>query len=458
VPSGAENGPLHGLKEVDMTAQSQPVPRRFLFVEWEGGGNLPPALGLARRLVARGHEVRVLSEPCNEAEVLAAGCAFIPYRRAPHRADKSPASAFARDWEAGNPIAAFALLREKLLFGPARAYAEDTLAELARRPADALVVSEGLFGGLLAAEKARVPAALLIPSFYPLPAPGLPPSTGATPARGPFGRVSETVQWAVLKRLYARGLPALNAARADFGLASLRHPFDQIARAERVLVLTSRAFDFSATSLPPNVRYVGPVLDDPSWAGDWDTPWPDDHPDPLVVVSLSSTPQGQDDLLHRTIAALGNLPVRGLVTTGPALAPADFPAPPNIAVRAAAPHARIFPLAAAVVTHAGHGTVIRALACGVPLVCLPMGRDQDGNAARVVARGAGLRLPPNAPADAIRAAVRRVLDDPGFRTGAQRLATAIAADTSHAVAIDELEQLATRYENHLPQPALISAS
>lgn len=63
----------------------------FLFVMWEGGGNVPPMLGLARRLVQCGHAVRVISDPANGPEVRAAGCEFTPYRRAPHRMDKSAA-------------------------------------------------------------------------------------------------------------------------------------------------------------------------------------------------------------------------------------------------------------------------------------------------------------------------------------------------------------------------------
>jgi hypothetical protein len=42
-------------------------PKRFLFVFWEGGGNVPPQLGLVRRLVSRGHEVRVLTEPASSS-------------------------------------------------------------------------------------------------------------------------------------------------------------------------------------------------------------------------------------------------------------------------------------------------------------------------------------------------------------------------------------------------------
>jgi UDP:flavonoid glycosyltransferase YjiC (YdhE family) len=47
--------------------------KRFLFVSWEGGGNLPPALAVAHCLVERGHTVRFLGEPCNREEIEATG-------------------------------------------------------------------------------------------------------------------------------------------------------------------------------------------------------------------------------------------------------------------------------------------------------------------------------------------------------------------------------------------------
>ena len=75
-----------------------------------------------------------------------------------------------------------------------------------------------------------------------------------------------------------------------------------------------------------------------------------------------------------------------------------------------APHSEVLRHASAVVTHAGHGTVIKALAAGVPVVALPLGRDQLDNAARVAHHGAGLRLKPDAKPEAIAKAVRRVLE------------------------------------------------
>ena len=74
----------------------------------------------------------------------------------------------------------------------------------------------------------------------------------------------------------------------------------RILNARRVLVLTSADFDFPA-ELPANVRYVGAVLDDPTWAT---TPWtPPPGDDPLVLVALSSTFQDQGDCLQRIVDA-----------------------------------------------------------------------------------------------------------------------------------------------------------
>jgi len=98
--------------------------------------------------------------------------------------------------------------------------------------------------------------------------------------------------------------------------------------------------------------------------------------------------------------------------------------------------------AAAAITHCGHGTVIRALAAGVPLVCMPMGRDQNDNAARVVFHGAGVRLSPAASADRIGAAVRQVLDDPRYRERARRLSENIVRDARSSRAVPELERVA----------------
>jgi UDP:flavonoid glycosyltransferase YjiC (YdhE family) len=97
-----------------------------------------------------------------------------------------------------------------------------------------------------------------------------------------------------------------------------------------------------------------------------------------------------------------------------------------------------------VVTHGGHGTVTRSLVNGVPLLVIPMGRDQGDNAARVVARGAGLALTDSASEEEIVSAVGRLITEPQFKAAAAQLGKAIAPDVSSPVFATEMEAIATR--------------
>ena len=99
----------------------------------------------------------------------------------------------------------------------------------------------------------------------------------------------------------------------------------------------------------------------------------------------------------------------------------------------------------AVVTHAGHGTVLKALAAGVPLVCMPLGRDQKDNAARVLRLHAGVRVSKRASAGGIAAAVRQVLDQPAYRRAARRFAATLAAEAAERPSAEtEAEALLAR--------------
>ena len=161
--------------------------------------------------------------------------------------------------------------------------------------------------------------------------------------------------------------------------------------------------------------------------------------DPLVLVALSSTFQDQAALLRRVVAALATLPVRGLVTTGPSLDPGAVQGAPNVSVVASAPHRAVLREAALVVTHGGHGTLLKALAADVPVVVLPHGRDQGDNAVRVTLRGAGVALRRTASTDQVARAVRRVLEDPAYARRAAVLGAAVRHDAEHSTLVAELE-------------------
>ncbi|HRQ49169.1 MAG TPA: glycosyltransferase, partial [Agriterribacter sp.] len=223
--------------------------------------------------------------------------------------------------------------------------------------------------------------------------------------------------------------------------AKLRNVADIYDKPDLRLIQASIHFDFPANPLPANVRYAGPVLDDPDWVKDWLNPWPQDDPRPLAVVSLSSTFQNQQETIQQCINALGQLNVRGLVTAGPAMSREEFTVPQNVTVIPNGSHAQIFPFADIVITHAGHGTVMRALRHGVPLLCLPMGRDQDDNAAKVAYRKAGIRLGKNAGAAKIKNAVSAILGDKSFKDNAERLGQLIREEAGKNRAVAYLESL-----------------
>ncbi|ACQ79640.1 glycosyltransferase, MGT family [Beutenbergia cavernae DSM 12333] len=412
----------------------------YLFALTEGGGTVPPEIGVARRLIERGHRVIVLAEDASADDVRAAGAELVGWKKAPNRRGRSRDDDPLHDWELRDPISLARGMAEHMLVGPAPGQADDVASLIARELPDLVVTSFPAWGAMVAAEASGTPFDVLMPNVYPLPAPGLPQlGTGMRPARGPLGRARDRAATAVSTRLLDRfTLERLTAVRRDHGLAPLSHSWDQVRRARRQLVLTSRAFDFQAT-LPPGVRYCGPILDEPAWAGADGWTAPPGH-DPLVLVAMSSTFQDQVACLQRVVDALGRMPVRGVVTTGPALDTRELHAPANVSVVPAAPHREVMREAALVVTHGGHGTVMKALAADLPLLLLPHGRDQADNAVRVTSRGAGLTLRRGAPSRRIAAAVRRLLDDPSYARGAARLGALVRRDASGDGLVTELEQ------------------
>ncbi len=137
------------------------------------------------------------------------------------------------------------------------------------------------------------------------------------------------------------GLPDLNAARAEHGLPPLDDFYDQLLGVDRILMLTSETFDDAAPFLPDNVRYVGPVLDDPVWAEPWSSPWPESNQDPLVLVGFSNLFQNQGPLLQRVIDALAQMRVRGVVTLGRTLESDALVGTDNVAVARFVPHSQL---------------------------------------------------------------------------------------------------------------------
>lgn len=193
--------------------------------------------------------------------------------------------------------------------------------------------------------------------------------------------------------------------------------------------------------LPAHAVYCGPQLEETRQFPLWQSPWPDNDKKPLVLISLSTTYQALEDLIRRLLLAVEELSVHVVVTLGYSMSPDWFQAPANVKLVPFIPHQQILPHTALAVTHGGHGTVLGALSYGVPLVCMPMGRDQGDVAARVVWLGAGIKVSQKAKPQAFRSAITRVLDDARYRDAAKTIASNMARKNEPARAILELEAL-----------------
>ena len=308
------------------------------------------------------------------------------------------------------------------------------------------MVFDWLFlGAAVAAEAAGTPAAALVHCPYPLPISGAPPLfSGMKPMAGAIGALRDRAVNGFFKRFSAAGLPQLNRARVECGLEPLNAWEDQLRSVAGIYVLTAPELDFAgALSLPANVHYVGPAFED--YSDEWRSPWPPENSDPLILVSFSTSYMNQDALVQRVLDAVEGLKAKVLFTPGPAIDAAQLRIPANTRVEPFVPHRAVLPKVDLVVTHAGWQTVNAALSCGVPLVCIPDGRDQPDNANRVLSVGAGVRLNKRASSNKIRRVVGQALQDSSLKRRAELMATALSRQDGALTTSEALEVLVNQF-------------
>ena len=279
--------------------------------------------------------------------------------------------------------------------------------------ADILTVASGM-----AAELEGRPWVTLVPHLLPLSEPGLPPySVGAVLPRGPGGARLWSLARPLLELGERRGQRELNGARERLGLPPFEHIHGGISR-RLALIATFPQLEYPRTGWEPWARVTGPLL--------WEQPFPDTEPppgdDPLVLVAPSTSQDPRQTMLRAALEGLAGEPVRVLATTNRRRPPEPLPVPANAKLVDWVSYAKTMPRCAAVICHAGHGTVVRALASGVPVIACPAGGDMAENAARVRWAGAGVSLPRRfITPRGIRLALRRLLSEPGHSERAREL-------------------------------------
>ena len=159
---------------------------RYLLPMWDGGGTVTPELGVARRLIARGHSVHVLADPTIRSQAEDVGCTFTPWVRAPHRTSADPDQDLLHDWETTNPLAMLGRVRDRFVAGPAEAFAADTADAIELVQPDVVAPDYLLFGSIIAAQSARVPVVPIVPEHLDAAEPRRPSDRPGVPARQGF--------------------------------------------------------------------------------------------------------------------------------------------------------------------------------------------------------------------------------------------------------------------------------
>jgi UDP:flavonoid glycosyltransferase YjiC (YdhE family) len=255
--------------------------------------------------------------------------------------------------------------------------------------------------------------------------------------------VSPDCPWAVINSTFYVGPGAPRPLEQDFGpraLPLIAHYGALLGAADLVLHATDQIFDLGFDALAPRHHYVGPL-------GVWEPA--SEVPDyllapgaPWVLVTISSQLQDDLPLAEAALASLADKPVRVLLTVGPDHEPSQVVARANARVERTVSHAAVLDHGTLLVSHAGHGSVMKALWHGRPMVLVPWGRDQPGVAARAEALGVARIVPrESSTAEALADAIDLALGDETMRHAAASHRDRLQATDPPAVAASLLETL-----------------
>ena len=324
---------------------------RWLAVTWAGGGNVGPLTCLSAGLMERGHVVAAVATPSICDRLIGHGLSPV------------------QESEGWLPDA------------------DELLAAVDRLRPDGLIVDYMLTDALCGAAATGLPTVVLVHTLFR----------------------ALLVDRAPAPMAMSRQVTELNERRSRLGLPDVASLGDLLEEANLVLVSAPEALDSPGPAIP-NLIYTGPLIDPPRSPAGWSPP---PGSDPLVVVSLGTAMSGgidrETELLQRIMDALSHLPVRAVVNLPEYIDASSLVAPANVSITGYVPHGHLLADADLLVTHSGLGSVCAALTAGVPMVCLPLDRDQPANAEAVTRIGAGLQLAPDCALDQLASAIEEGL-------------------------------------------------
>lgn len=419
----------------------QRAPRRILVGAWGSYGDLNPALGLSMGLQARGHAVTLATLPVYREQVQREGLDFVPVGPDLDPGDRALAARI-MDARRGTEY----LFRRVIM--PGIRHSATVLRDHVAA-ADLVISHPVTFALPVLCEALGRPWAsyVLAPmSFFSAhDVPVFPPAPWLRP-------IAERSRWVSrrlvdIARLVTRHWsPEVAAVRADLGLPAGGHPiFEGQHSPTLVLALFSTCLAAPQPDWPARVRVTGVI----PYNGPREIPLDSTleaflaaGPPPIVFTLGTSAVAAAGSFYDESVAAVRALGRRAVLLVGPY--PENQPSAPlgdDVLVAPFAPHAQLFPRAAAIVHQGGAGTLHHALASGRPMLVVPHAHDQPDNADRARRLGvARIVSPSRYRAGRVAAILEDLLTSPSHLEAAARVGTVVRAEDGVAAACDAIEE------------------
>ena len=417
---------------------------RFLLATVPSAGHLLPVLPIARHLVVRGHEVAWITGCAFEQRVVQTGACFFAW---PPAIDSSLIHVYDLYPELGQleGLARAKFYLKHIFLGTCPVMLEAIDEALQVFPAQVFIGDNAMFALFLKGEMLGRPSAKL--SLLPLGVPSrdtAPFGMGLQPGRGALARLrNRMLNDFVYSQLLSDLNEEANRLRQGLGLAPLDESF-LIAvwhLPQLVMQLTTPAFEYPRSDLPPHIHFIGPSLPDASNAFERPSWWRDlAGPEPVVLINQGTVEADAADLLLPAMEALRDEAL--LVVAVPLREEEVRALPANVRAAPFIPFDQLLPHVDVMVTNGGYGGTQAALAHGVPLVMAGKTDDKMEVAARVSWTGAGINLRTRRPSpSALRRAIQEVLANPAYRQQARRIGDEFARYDAPRRAVELLEGL-----------------
>ncbi len=402
-------------------------------------GHLNTMLPLGQELKNRGHFVTLIGELDAETKTLAARLEFLAYTTA-----EFPKGAIRESLDHLGKLSGLAAIRYtiKLAKDENNALLRDGLQVVKNAGVEALLVDQVLLGGGSIANFLDIPfvticSSLLFNQDYSVP----PLFTNWKYSPNWWAKLRNQVCYTTLYKTLSKPIiEVVNDYRRQWNLPLYSHPNDAYSQIAQISQQPAE-LEFPRENLPQWFHFTGPY----HYSGTRKPvsfPWDKLTGEPLIYASMGTVQNRLFDIFYKIAAACDGLDAQLVISLGGSATSESLPnLPGNPLVFEYVPQLEIMPKATLTITHGGINTTLECLTNGVPMVAIPIAKDQPGTAARIAWSGAGEAIPlKRLTVPRLTTAISQVLTQPSYKQNALRLQEAIKRSGSVTRAADIIEQ------------------